>query len=339
MDTMRAFIFLVWLLYVICITYSLDVKTEVGPVEYGKSVTLKCTLPPPNTAVQVTWTKVVGDKEVTVAIYTSDSGAEITKSYKDRLWMSTSGLNETAITVHKTNIQDKGCYRCIFNFLPNGSKEGEVCLQIPGKVLIEKHLWVRLFQPVTLKCINIEDSKVVQISWQKNDKNIATYEKGEYIAPEYKDAISVAMEGVNVTSLTVFRANVSDEGNYKCIFNIFPGGALTGETFLQVYDPLNVTVSKSLETGCLMITCVAKSWPPSKISWLDVDEGSLNDTTYDGFLTVTSRVLISSPDSQKKPQCKVLYLGKEYLHSVSAGARSRLHPVIIGLLVSKIFFL
>ncbi|XP_075710767.1 OX-2 membrane glycoprotein-like isoform X2 [Rhinoderma darwinii] len=343
MEKTTLFIFLVWLLY--CVTCDLDVLTIVDPVKYGERLTLKCILQQPNTAVQVTWTKVTKEKNTTVATYTSESGAEISKGYEDRLWMSTLGLNETAITIFKTGIQDEGCYECIFSFLPKGSKKKEVCLTIPGELLIEKHHRVGLFQPVTLKCIErkkqSEVKEVKQVSWQKNGENIATYEKDVYIVPKYEGIFNVTMEGRAESSLTLFRANISDEGTYSCLFNIFPGGAVTGSTTLQIYEPLNVTVSKNPVAGSLKLTCVARSWPPSKISWLNVDEGSLNGTTYDGFLTVTSWILISHPDRQqmKMPKCKALYSGEEFLFSLSAGTRCRLHSLIIILVVSKMFFL
>ncbi|CAN2391328.1 Immunoglobulin V-set domain, partial [Pristimantis euphronides] len=336
------YISLVLLAYLICITCGLDVKTEVGCVEYGESVTLKCTLLPPNTAVQVTWTRVVGDKETTISTYT-DSRAEICKDYENRPCISTSRLNETAIKVYKTSLQDEGCYKCIFNSLHEGSKQGEVCLTIPGKVLIEKDYRVRLSLPVILKCILRENSNVQQITWQKNEENIATYNKQKevYIDPKYQGVINVTAEGgLNVSSLTLSRARISDEGKYKCLFNIFPTGAATGETSLQVYEPLNGTIFKNEETGCLRITCIARSWPPSIISWLDVDERSLTSTTYDG-LTVTSWILINSPENlQKKiPKCKIIYLKEESHFSLSTGTRCRLHPVILGLLVSIMFLL
>ncbi|KAM3909765.1 OX-2 membrane glycoprotein isoform 1-T1 [Leptodactylus fuscus] len=341
MEETKLYIVLACQLWILCgITSGLDVKSEVGRTEYEEPVTLKCSLQPPNTAVQVTWTKVVGDKETPVATYTSSSGAEISKGYKHRLWMSTEGLNQNAITLYKANIEDQACYRCIFSTLSQGSKKGEMCLTIPGEVLIKKHYRVRLFDPVTLKCYKRtirEDSTLVLISWQKNGKNIATYEQSVYIVEAYQGLIDVTTEGMNVSSLTILRANVSDEGSYKCLFNIFPGGATIGETSLQVYEPLNVTVLKSQLTGCAKVTCVARSWPPAKISWLDVDGEFLTDTTYDGFLTVTSWIMIGNP--KKMPRCKVLYMGEESLIDVSAGTRCQVHPLLLGLLLTKIFFL
>ncbi|XP_073524633.1 hemicentin-2-like [Phyllobates terribilis] len=346
MEKTGSYFFFVWLLILLCFACGSVVKIEVGPVEYGKSVTLKCILPPTFFAVQVTWTKVVDGRETTVATYTSDSGAEISEGYKDRVWMSTSGLNETAITINKTSIQDEGCYRCTFTSILKESLTKETCLTIPGEVFIEKHHMVRLHQPVTLRCIkrkkpDDKETKIIQISWQKNGKNIANYNDGENIEPEYRGFLSLTMEDMDTSLLTLFRVNVNNEGNYKCLFNIFPGGSSAAETSLQVYEPLNVTVSKDHDTGCLKITCVARSWPRPVISWVDVDEGTLNGTNNDGLLTVTSWVLIRSPDTQqiKMPKCKVTYSGEESTFGVSAGSQCRLHPVIIGLLVSKMIFL
>ncbi|XP_069801008.1 hemicentin-1-like [Dendropsophus ebraccatus] len=187
-----------------------------------------------------------------------------------------------------------------------------------GEVLIEKNYKVGLFKPVTLKCIMTDmTSNVVQISWLKNGKNIASYHSKDqvYIVPGFEGYLNINMENWNVTWLTLFRANITDAGKYSCVFNTFPGGSKTGETSLQIYEPLNVTVSKNKASGPLTITCVARSWPPPVVSWLDVDEGSLNCTTYDGLLTVTSWIQTGS--QQKMPKCKVIHLHKESIFSVS----------------------
>ncbi|KAM4044881.1 OX-2 membrane glycoprotein-like [Anomaloglossus baeobatrachus] len=308
-----------------CLTLP-DVKTEVGPVEYGESVTLKCILLPPVTAVRVTWTKVVDDRETTVATYTPDSGAEISEGYKDRLWMSTSGLNETAIAINKTGIEDEGCYRCAFNSLTEGLHAKEMCLTLPGEVFMEKHHRVRLLQPLTLRCVRRKTSiyagrKVPFVLWQKNDTLIAIYNYifKEFIDARYRGILSLTMEGMDTTLLTFSRVNVSDEGKLLCLFNIHLGGLPPAETSLQVYEPLNVTVSKDRDNGSLKITCVARSWPRSVISWVDVDEGSPNGTSYDGFLTATSWILMKSLDplQKKMPKCKVVYLGEESSFEVS----------------------
>ncbi|XP_071994962.1 OX-2 membrane glycoprotein-like [Engystomops pustulosus] len=339
MERTRMYIFLVGLLYVLCVVHGSDVRSEVGPVVYGGSLTLRCVLLTPYTPTQVTWTRVQGDRDTTVASYTPGSRAEVTKDYEDRLWISTSGLNETAITFYKTDIRDEGCYTCTFHSLTTGSKK--LCFTIPAEVLVEQYHVVRLFHPVTLKCIKKTKSDVVQISWQHNGENVATYDKEEYIVPKYVGAMNVTKEVTkedrDASSLTLFRVNVSDEGKYSCLFNSFPGGSTTGETTLQVYEPLNVTVLKDDMAGCLRVTCVARSWPRSMVSWLDVGEGSFNGSSYDGFLTVSSWILISN--QKKMPKCKVIYRGEESLYTVSAGPRCRLRPVIIGLLLSTMFFL
>ncbi|MEE6467639.1 hypothetical protein FKM82_008000 [Ascaphus truei] len=97
-----------------------------------ETVTLKCVLRNPQNVRQVTWQKISGkNNNVTnVATYSTRSGANVIGIYRDLLNITHLGLNETAITVWRTSIEDSGCYRCLFNVFPVGAINGETCLSI-----------------------------------------------------------------------------------------------------------------------------------------------------------------------------------------------------------------
>ncbi|XP_075053424.1 OX-2 membrane glycoprotein-like [Mixophyes fleayi] len=235
------------------------VNTISAQVDFGESAKLECNLLGPNNLNQVTWTKIVGNKETTVATYTK-SEAKISKEYEKRLNISISNLNKTTITVFKASVDDEGCYTCVFNVFPTGSQRGKVCLSISGDVLIEKQHKARLGEAVTLRCLLRTQSNVRQVSWQKNGKNIATYNtvQGTFSVSEHENILKMTMLGLNNTAVTIGESRVSDEGDYHCLFNSFPSGSSEGKTTLHVYEPLNVTLFMDKSKDFLNITCVAR---------------------------------------------------------------------------------
>uniref|UniRef100_A0A8C5X4C0 Uncharacterized protein n=1 Tax=Malurus cyaneus samueli TaxID=2593467 RepID=A0A8C5X4C0_9PASS len=69
------------------------------------------------------------------------------------------------------------------------------------------------------------------------EDNIATYSmmNGPKIAEAYGSHVSFAYAGLQASAISLHRATFQDEGCYKCIFNTFPSGAVTGRTCLKVY--------------------------------------------------------------------------------------------------------
>ncbi|XP_030059536.1 OX-2 membrane glycoprotein [Microcaecilia unicolor] len=112
-----------------------DILTEERTaIKLGKAATLKCTLLKQYDVLQVTWQK-SGSPLPNIATYSSTNGVNVIKDYRDHLNFTLLGLNETAITLWRTSVQDEGCYLCIFNTYPLGSIHDTTCLSVYEQLL------------------------------------------------------------------------------------------------------------------------------------------------------------------------------------------------------------
>ncbi|KAH1185815.1 hypothetical protein KIL84_018564 [Mauremys mutica] len=124
------------------------------------------------------------------------------------------------------------------------------------------------------------DHEVLQVTWQKESGegkgNIATYSRinGHRILGNYSSRVNFTQSELTVSAITVHAVTLQDEGCYKCIFNTFPLGSITGRTCLKVYaisEPsLEAKLVSSPENGeekVLEISCSVTGKPAPMISW------------------------------------------------------------------------
>lgn len=103
------------------------------------------------------------------------------------------------------------------------------------------HAKVRMGDNVTLSCALTKPLDVLQVTWQKNSKelneNIATYSvaNGLKIHKPYEDRMNFTSLELNKTSITFWDARMDDSGCYKCLFNVFPLGSFAGNICLSVF--------------------------------------------------------------------------------------------------------
>ncbi|NWI99432.1 OX2G protein, partial [Crypturellus undulatus] len=154
----------------------------------------------------------------------------------------------------------------------------------PGSVQV-MHRKVQSVQAggnVTFSCRLITNEDALQVTWQKEmegeDENIATYStvNGQKIVKSYGSTVSFAHSGLQASAISLQGVTFQDEGCYKCIFNTFPSGAVTGRMCLKVYgisDP-KVEVKfipnpdKAKDNDKVVeISCSATGKPAPKISW------------------------------------------------------------------------
>lgn len=94
---------------------------------------------------------------------------------------------------------------------------------------------------VTFSCRSVTKEDVIQVTWQKEtdgaEDNIATYStmNGQKIAKAYVSHVSFAHSELQASAISIHGVTLQDEGCYKCIFNTFPSGAVTGRMCLKVY--------------------------------------------------------------------------------------------------------
>ncbi|NXD85289.1 OX2G protein, partial [Halcyon senegalensis] len=135
---------------------------------------------------------------------------------------------------------------------------------------------------VTFSCRMVTKEDVLQVTWQKetdgNEDNIATYSmiNGQKIAKGYIGHVSFAHSELHASAISLHGVTLQDEGCYKCIFNTFPSGAVTGRMCLKVYAILDPKVEATLipnpektenSEKVVGVSCSATGKPAPKISW------------------------------------------------------------------------
>ncbi|XP_077646660.1 LOW QUALITY PROTEIN: OX-2 membrane glycoprotein-like [Lonchura striata] len=135
---------------------------------------------------------------------------------------------------------------------------------------------------VTFSCRSVTKEDVIQVTWQKEtaraEDNIATYStiNGQKIAKDYVSHVSFAHSELQASAISLHGVTLQDEGCYKCIFNTFPSGAVTGRMCLKVYaisDPkletkLIPNPDKAEDSEKMVgMSCSATGKPAPKITW------------------------------------------------------------------------
>ncbi|NWI56482.1 OX2G protein, partial [Calyptomena viridis] len=135
---------------------------------------------------------------------------------------------------------------------------------------------------VTFSCQSVTREDVIQVTWQKEtdgaEDNIATYStmNGQKIAKGYASHVSFAHSELQASAISLQGVTLQDEGCYKCIFNTFPSGAVTGRMCLKVYaisDPkVEAKLISNQDKGedsekMVRMSCSATGKPAPKITW------------------------------------------------------------------------
>ncbi|XP_049426723.1 OX-2 membrane glycoprotein-like isoform X3 [Epinephelus fuscoguttatus] len=96
----------------------------------GEDALLNCQLMQPKDVVQVTWQKILPDKEQNVATYTKYFGQRVNPGFRDKMKFKYAGLQNSSIVINNVTEEDEGCYHCLFNSYPDGALTGSTCLQL-----------------------------------------------------------------------------------------------------------------------------------------------------------------------------------------------------------------
>ncbi|NXV79033.1 OX2G protein, partial [Atlantisia rogersi] len=141
---------------------------------------------------------------------------------------------------------------------------------------------VQAGENVTFSCLSPTKEDVLQVTWQKEtdgaEDNIATYStmNGQKIAERYVGHVSFIKSELKASTISLHAVTLQDEGCYKCIFNTFPSGAVTGRMCLSVYAILDPKVEAKLLPNpdksddlekVVGMSCSATGKPAPKITW------------------------------------------------------------------------
>uniref|UniRef100_A0A8D1UIY4 CD200 molecule n=1 Tax=Sus scrofa TaxID=9823 RepID=A0A8D1UIY4_PIG len=191
----------------------------------------------------------------------------------------------------------------------------------------------RLNTPASLRCSLQNPQEVLIVTWQKikavSPENMITFSKnhGVVVQPAYKDKINITQLGLMNSTITFWNTTLEDEGCYKCLFNTFGAGKISGIACLTLSVQPTVSLHYKLSEDQLNITCSANARPAPMISWKISGSGIENSTEIlvhpNGTTSVTSILQIKDPKSQvgKEVICQVLHLGTvtDYRETVNKG--------------------
>nr|KAF6473517.1 CD200 molecule [Rousettus aegyptiacus] len=132
---------------------------------------------------------------------------------------------------------------------------------------------------------------------------MATFSKnhGVVVQTAYKDKINITELGLQSSTITFWNTTLDDEGCYKCLFNTFGSGKISGIACLTLFAPVI-------------------SW---KVSGSGMDNSTEILSHSNGTTSVTSVLQVKDPKSQmgKEVICQVLHLGTvvDYRQTVNKG--------------------
>ncbi|XP_045074399.1 nectin-4-like [Coregonus clupeaformis] len=204
----------------------------------------------------------------------------------------------------------KSCLSVLLLFLAEGLSQLVRTQQVVTATLGEDaHFSCRLMKP----------KDVLQVTWQKVTpgaiENVATYNKrfGPVVNPPFKGKVEFEDEGLQNCSIIIRGVSRGDEGCYKCLFNAYPDGAISGRTCLRVnelYGPsLLITQTNNSHTT---LSCSATGRPAPIVTWEDseiLENSTIANVTHpNGTVTVTITAAVAAfslPDKDTMVRCVV----------------------------------
>ncbi|XP_070968230.1 OX-2 membrane glycoprotein-like [Oncorhynchus clarkii lewisi] len=170
-----------------------------------------------------------------------------------------------------------------------------------------------LGEDADLNCELMKPKDVRQVTWQKvttgENEYVASYSKhGPHVNLRFKGKVEFEDEGLQNCSIVIRGVSRGDESCYKCLFNTFPEGAISGTTCLKVnelYGPsLLITQTNNSHTT---LSCSATGRPVPIVTWDDImiEHSTMVDVTHpNGTVTVTTTAtVVVSSLTAKKVRC------------------------------------
>ncbi|XP_038843187.1 OX-2 membrane glycoprotein-like isoform X2 [Salvelinus namaycush] len=170
-----------------------------------------------------------------------------------------------------------------------------------------------------LSCRLMKPKDVLQVTWQKvtsgATENVATYNKrfGPVVNPSFQRNVEFEDKGLQDCSIVIRGVSRGDESCYKCLFNAYPDGAISGRTCLHInelYGPsLVITQTNNSHTT---LSCSATGRPAPTVTWdhienISLDKSTMAEVTHPNeTVTVTITAMVASsnlPDKDTRVRC------------------------------------
>ncbi|XP_065808012.1 OX-2 membrane glycoprotein isoform X2 [Labrus bergylta] len=96
----------------------------------GEQACLNCQLMKSKDVHQVTWQKILPDRESNVATYNKYLKKLLNADFQGKVELIDAGLQNSSILIRNVTEEDEGCYRCMFNTYPDGTLIATTCLKL-----------------------------------------------------------------------------------------------------------------------------------------------------------------------------------------------------------------
>ncbi|XP_017265566.1 OX-2 membrane glycoprotein isoform X1 [Kryptolebias marmoratus] len=270
-----------------------------------KPFTLTCTVSRDRgeSVKQVLWLDV---QNQTLLSY--QSGNKDSVSGQQHVELSSFSKDTSAITIRRVGFRDEGCYTCIFELHPSGSKQGQTCLTVDAQVTSERNKTAVSGKKASLSCSYALPEKVKQIIWMHTPARgqpteVASYAKRSdpMIEPEYQGRVWLTAS-LSDSQLTIQPVAVQDEGCYTCQYETHSDETKSSVVCLSTYVLPKPQVSyRTISPGVIEANCTSVSRPPAEIVWnVETDNRTVGAPTTiqlpqeDGTTLVISTLTVQS---------------------------------------------
>lgn len=188
--------------------------------------------------------------------------------------LASSPKDTSAIIIRRVGFRDEGCYTCIFDMHPTGSRQGQTCLTVTSHVTVDSNKTAVSGKRASLSCSYGLPEKVQQIMWshtsaQGHSTEVASYAKRSdpMIEPPYQGRVWLSAS-LSESQLTIQPVTIQDEGCYTCLYTTHAEGQKSSTVCLATYVLPKPQVSyKTTSPGVIEANCTSLSRPPAEIVW------------------------------------------------------------------------
>ncbi|XP_026233103.1 ig1_MRC-OX-2_like and Ig domain-containing protein isoform X2 [Anabas testudineus] len=218
---------------------------------------------------QVRWLDV---KNQTLLTY--QPGNRDSVSGQQHVELTVSPKDTSVITIQRVSFRDEGCYTCIFDVHPSGSKQGQTCITVTSQVSVDRNKTAVSGKKASLSCSYGLPEKVQQITWRHTSAlgvstEVASFAKQSdpMIEPPYQGRVWLSAS-LSDSQLTIQPVAIQDEGCYTCLYSTHPEGPKSSTVCLSTYVLPKPQVSyKTTSPGVIEANCTSVSRPPAEIVW------------------------------------------------------------------------
>lgn len=122
-----------------------------------------------------------------------------------------------------------------------------------GEVTAPTTLTAEVGHPLQLRChiTTATDYTIKQVRWyNKNNKIMLAYEQKVPVRPSHQDpSVQFTPSDNDASSVTIKNVQPEDEGCYRCVFDVFPGGAQEAKTCISVIGEVRLEGNKTAVSG------------------------------------------------------------------------------------------